>query len=98
MAKWLPSHRTHNIKNDIAKDIIKKLEITEKEYRTTLTKIRKKLKLIEITLTNRDYENINFEKVPTKAMLKYRQSFNTRFWFSVYTINNEKNKRIECIF
>ena len=76
MAKWLPSHRTHNIKNDIAKDIIKKLEITEKEYRTTLTKIRKKLKLIEINLTNRDYENINFEKVPTKAMLKYRQSFN----------------------
>ena len=41
-----------------------------------MTKIRKKLKLIEINLTNRDYENINFEKVPTKAMLKYRQSFN----------------------
>lgn len=76
LAKWLPSHRTHNVKNEIAKDLIKKLGINEKEYRKTLTEIRKKLKLIETNLTNRDYENINFESVPTKAMLKYKESFN----------------------
>ena len=76
LAKWLPSHRTHNVKNEIAKDLIKKLGINEKEYRKTLTEIRKKLKLIETNLTNKDYENINFESVPTKAMLKYKESFN----------------------
>ena len=76
LAKWLPSHRTHNVKNEIAKDLIKKLVINEKEYRKTLTEIRKKLKLIETNLTNKDYENINFESVPTKAMLKYKESFN----------------------
>ena len=75
MAKWMPSHRTHNIKNETAKRLIKKLRITEKEYRLTLTKIRKKLKLIENNLTKRDYENIDFEKVPTKAMLKYKECF-----------------------
>lgn len=76
LAKWLPSHRTHNVKNEIAKDLIKKLGINEKDYRKTLTEIRKKLKLIETNLTNKDYENINFEIVPTKAMLKYKESFN----------------------
>lgn len=76
LAKWLPSHRTHNQNNEIAKQLIKKLGVTEKEYRLTLTKLRKKLKLIESNLTNKDYENIDFEKVPTKAMLKYKESFN----------------------
>ena len=76
LAKWLPTHRTHNVRNEIAKKLIKKLGVTEQEYRKTLTSIRKKLKLIENNLTNKDYESINFENVPTKAMLKYRESFN----------------------
>jgi len=76
LAKWLPSHRTHGVKNNIAKNLIKKLNITEEEYRKTLTTLRKKLNLIENNLTKRDYSSIDFEKVPTKAMLKYRESFN----------------------
>lgn len=76
LAKWLPSHRTHGVKNEIAKLLIKKLNITEEEYRKTLTALRKKLNLIENNLTKRDYSSIDFEKVPTKAMLKYRESFN----------------------
>ena len=76
LAKWLPSHRTHGVKNDVAKLLIKKLNITEEEYRKTLTALRKKLNLIENNLTKRDYSSIDFEKVPTKAMLKYRESFN----------------------
>lgn len=76
LAKWLPSHRTHKVNNEMARILIDKLGITEEEYRKKLAKLRKKLKLIEIDLTNKDYDNINFEAVPTKAMLKYRASFN----------------------
>lgn len=76
LAKWLPSHRTHGVKNDVAKELIRKLNITEQEYRKTLTALRKKLNLIENNLTKKDYSSIDFEKVPTKAMLKYRESFN----------------------
>ena len=36
LAKWLPSHRTHNINNETAKKLTQKLKITEKEYRQTL--------------------------------------------------------------
>ena len=75
LAKWLPSHRTHGVKNEIAKELIKKLKITEEEYRKTLSFLRKKLNLIENNLSNKDYSSIYFEKVPTKAMLKYRECF-----------------------
>lgn len=76
LAKWLPSHRTHGVKNELAKELIKKLNITEEEYRKTLTALRKKLNLIENNLTKKNYSSIDFEKVPTKAMLKYKESFN----------------------
>ena len=76
LAKWLPSHRTHGVKNEIAKILIKRLGITEEEYRKALSSIRKRLNLIESKLTNKDYSSINFETVPTKAMLKYKECFN----------------------
>lgn len=76
LAKWLPSHRTHNVRNEMATILIKKLKITEKEYRKTLTDIRKKLRLIENNLSKKEYKTINFETIPTKAMLKYREAFN----------------------
>lgn len=71
LAKWLPSHRTHNKNNEIAKKIICKLSINEKNYRTLLASLRKKINIIEKNLTNKSYENIDFNKIPTKAMLKY---------------------------
>lgn len=76
LAKWLPSHRTHGVNNLLAKKLVKALGMSEKEYRQTLTMIRKKLNLVEINLTNRNYDNIDFVKVPAKAMLKYNDSFN----------------------
>lgn len=75
LAKWLPSHGTHNENSILAKTIIKKLGITEKEYRKILTDIRNKLNLIETSLTTKDYESIEFSHVPSKAMLKYNLAF-----------------------
>ena len=75
LAKWLPSHRTHNTKNEMAHILINKLNVTEEEYRKTLSKLRKKINIIETKLSEKDYSAIDFEKVPTKAMLKYREAF-----------------------
>lgn len=74
LAKWLPSHRTHKKNSETAKKLIKKLELSEEAYRKTLSKLRKKIKLVEQNLSTKKY-NIDFEKVPTKAMLKYKQAF-----------------------
>ena len=78
LAKWLPSHRTHKTNNKIAKRIIKGLNITEKEYRKTLSLLRNKLNIVEKNLTEKTYENIDFSKVPTKAMLKYTNTYMTK--------------------
>jgi len=78
LAKWLPSNRTHNINNEVAKKIMKSLKMTEKEYRQMLSQLRKKLNIVEKNLTEKTYENIEFSKVPTKAMLKYTNAYMKR--------------------
>lgn len=78
LAKWLPTHRSHNKNNEQAKKLCKKLNLTEKQYRQMLTELRKKLKLIENNLTKMEYSTIDFEKVPAKAMLKYVKAFERR--------------------
>ena len=77
LAKWLPSPVTHGKKNSEASYIAKKLGLNQKQYRKLLSGIRKKIHLVETTLSEKDYDNLNFETVPTKAMLKYRNAFNT---------------------
>lgn len=78
LAKWLPSHRTHNKTSKVAKYLIEKLNISEKEYRIILSRLRTKINIVEKNLTNKTYENIKFEEVPTKAMLKYNYVFNDK--------------------
>lgn len=78
LAKWLPSHRTHNSNNKLAKIIMKELNMNEKEYRKTLSKIRSVINIVEKNLTEKNYSNIDFNKVPSKAMLKYNNVFSTK--------------------
>ena len=75
LAKWLPSHRTHNMNNKVAKKIMNSLNMTEKEYRKTLSILISKINIIEKNLTNKEYDNIDFNEIPTKAMLKYINTF-----------------------
>ena len=77
LAKWLPSLRTHKKNNREAKLLCQKLDMSEKEYRKLLSTLRTKLKVVEKNITNN--ESIDFNTVPTKAMLKYRNCFNTRY-------------------
>jgi hypothetical protein len=76
LAKWLPSHRTHGVNSMTAKYLIKKLGMNEKEYRQMLSKLRSKINIVEKNLTTKNYDNIKFDEVPTKAMLKYTSTFN----------------------
>ena len=76
LGKWLPSLRCHNKNNLLAKRLVKLLGISEKEYRNILKVLRDKINIVESKLTNCDYENINYELVPSKAILKYSEAFN----------------------
>ena len=76
LAKWLPSIRTHSKNNKLAKSLVKLLGMSEKEYRKTLKALRNKINIVEANLTNKTYDKIDFSKVPSKAMMKYNNTFN----------------------
>ncbi len=92
LAKWLPTHRSHNVNNEVAKKIMKGLKMSEQEYRKTLSLLRNKLNIVEKNLTEKNYKNIDFSKVPTKAMLKYIKTYQKKMSseYSQY-INKVKN-------
>ena len=76
LAKWLPSLRTHNKSNKQAKYLVRQLGISEKEYRLMLSSLRNKINIVEKNISNKTFDNIKFDEVPSKAMLKYKNFFN----------------------
>ncbi len=95
LAKWLPSCRTHKKNNPLAKKLCKLLNISEKEYRKKLSYLRTKINIVEKNLSTKEYDKIAFEKVPAKAMLKYRKAFeeNTKDKYQEYINLVKNNKR-----
>ena len=81
-AKWMPSLTSSAESKRIAKHFIKLVrqnfvsDFTEEKYRKLISYLRKQLKIVEHNLTNKDYESINYSKVPSYASLKYRKAFN----------------------
>lgn len=103
LAKWLPSHRTHNTNSLLAKKVMSGLNMSEKEYRKMLSSLRSKLNIVEKNLTERQYENIEFSKVPTKAILKYTNAYMNRmsekyFEFKNSVKNGEAKINTEGLF
>ena len=75
MAKWLPSVNTSSNKTRrLAKQLVKELGVSEKLYRKTLSKLRKRIGILETYLTNKDY-TFDYSTVPSNANMKYRKCF-----------------------
>lgn len=76
MAKWLKSPNTSSAESRrLAQLTYKNLGITEKTYRKTLAALRKYSNVVERTMSDREWEKIVFEHVPSKAMSQYQNSF-----------------------
>lgn len=75
LAKWLPSvnaSNTDTVKQ--AKRIAKALGMNDAAYRKLLTALRKRIRILENYLRERDY-SFDYAKQPAKAMLQYRKAF-----------------------
>ena len=76
MAKWLKSE---NASAKQTKELGKKtrvaFDLTSKSYRLILSKLRSKIKIVETLLTKKNYSEIDYEKIPSKAMLRYTKAF-----------------------
>lgn len=75
LAKWLPSVRTHGKNNPEARYLANALGMSEKQYRKMLSELRGKINVVEKMMSENRFEDIDYETVPTKAMLKYREAW-----------------------
>lgn len=75
LAKYMPTESSNNTVNKIAYKKLLVLFDSRKDYRKTVSYLRKQLDLVESKLTKKRYEDIDYSKVPSLANLKYYNSF-----------------------
>ena len=76
LAKWLPSENTSSKETRrLAKLVRMGLGITEREYRVMLTELRKLIKIVEHNLSEKNYDGIDYSKLPSQAGMKYKKAF-----------------------
>jgi hypothetical protein len=76
LAKWLPSENASSLESIVlARSIIKDLHITPREYRKTLSKLRKYLNVVEVKMSANQWNQIDYPSVPSKANIVYKKAF-----------------------
>jgi len=76
LSKWLKSENTSSKESRaLATKFRESLGWNSKKYRKTLSQLRKYVDIVEAKMCARDWSNINFERVPSKASLNYRKAF-----------------------
>lgn len=75
-AKWMPSINASSEKTKgYGKKLCKALHMSEREYRKALSKLRKYLDVVEVKMSNKDWSEIKYEAVPSRANLIYNNAF-----------------------
>lgn len=76
LAKWLPSCNTSSAKTRAsAKSICKALGLKAGEYRKTLSSLRAYLQIVEVKMTEKKWQEIDYSKLPSRANLIYGDAF-----------------------
>lgn len=79
LAKWCPSE---NCSSATTKKMGSKLReylgMTHKEYRKMLSSLRAKIKIVETLMSQNRWDEIEFDKIPSRAGMIYRNAFARR--------------------
>lgn len=79
LAKWLPSENASAVKTKKMGNIIREyLGMTHREYRKTLSILRERVNLLERLMSANRWDEIEFDKIPSKAGLIYKNAFARR--------------------
>lgn len=79
LAKWLPSENASAVKTKKMGNIIREyLAMTHREYRKTLSILRERINLLERLMSANRWDEIEFDKIPSKAGLIYKNAFARR--------------------
>lgn len=76
LAKWLKSENTSSSKSRaLANKTREAFHMNHKEYRKTLSTLRERIKVLERLMSENRWDEIEFDKIPSKAGLVYRNAF-----------------------
>lgn len=76
LAKWMPSINTSSYTTrSWAHFFVRNFDWSEKHYRQTLSKLRKYFKVTERQMSLQEWNEIDYEKVPSLANLRYKDAF-----------------------
>lgn len=76
LAKWMPSENASSKETKrMARQLMQDINIKPKDYRKMLSKLREKLRIVERDMSANNWNNINYETVPSKANLNYSNAF-----------------------
>lgn len=88
LAKWLPSvNASSKDTKRYAKKIYRHMNVSEKEYRKALSALRTKLKIVEKQMSAKQWNEIAYEAVPSRANLMYNSAF----------LRNDEDRRREYL-
>lgn len=76
LAKWLPSINTSSPETrELAQKVRQALGMSNKQYRKTLSVLRERIKVLERLMSAGRWDEIEFDKIPSKAGFRYRNAF-----------------------
>lgn len=76
LGKWMPSENASSVNSLIFAQILRKgLGMSSAQYRKTLSKLRKYLDIVESKMSSGQWDEINYEAVPSRANLIYNDAF-----------------------
>lgn len=79
LAKWMPSENTSSEKTRVMANIVRKfMKMSHKEYRKTLSLLRQRINIVERLMSANQWDKIEFDKIPSKAGLIYKNAFARR--------------------
>lgn len=79
LAKWMPSENASSKETKRVASIVRsKLGMSHKEYRKTLSNLRERINIVERLMSQGKWEDIEFDKIPSKAGLIYKNAFARR--------------------
>lgn len=79
LAKWLKSENTSSAESrNLANKTRAAFGMTSKQYRKTLSILRERIRVVERLMSENRWNEIEFDKIPSKAGLIYRNAFARR--------------------
>ena len=88
LGKWMPSENASSKKTKaLAKKVSKLLNMSSRQYRLILSDLRKHIGVVERKTCQNEWNEIDYEKVPSLANLRYKDSF----------LKHDKERRLEYL-